>query len=627
MTFLQFAYKNVTRNKRAYLAFFLSSAFSVLIFFTFAMFLFHPALKEGYLNNIAKKGLTAAEWMIFVFSILFVLYSINAFLKSRNKEFGILLIQGITPGQLRVLVTAENMIIGALSVIAGIIGGLIFSKTFFTIGAYILEMKALPLYMPWKALGITVGGFLFLFFLLSQFTIFFIRSKTIIKLIKGTEKIKPEPKPSIILSIFGIACLAAGYSMVVKGNVHGLEPVIILLLTIIGTYFFFSQSSIWILRALKKWKTFYLRGKNVIWISDLVYRLKDNARLFFMVSIISAVAFTATGVLVKYKSTVGSMDSAYEMEYLSFGGNKKEQTHLQEIEHNLEKGHFQYAREDIKSSYIRYKQGDSVPPVIMMDETKLAKHFNISLDKLKDGEGIYFPNTFEGNSKNEVPHQLNLLNQKQKLSNQKLTVKEVKDPLISINSIIAVNEKTYNDLEKLGESTKLFGYKFDGWKDSLGISQSLKNRFYGDYSDVNFDFATKADTYYVRVQLPSLSLFIGLFIAIVFFTAAGSFLYFRLFTDLEEDQQRYRSLAKIGLSEKEMSQSVTIQLAILFFFPFAVAVLHTLFAMKTLEVEGFSDVMKPLFMTIGGFLAFQILFFLMVRTSYLKKIKGFLTIK
>ncbi|BAI87660.1 hypothetical protein BsBEST3102_40790 [Bacillus subtilis] len=51
MTFLQFAYKNVTRNKRAYLAFFLSSAFSVLIFFTFAMFLFHPALKEGYIKG------------------------------------------------------------------------------------------------------------------------------------------------------------------------------------------------------------------------------------------------------------------------------------------------------------------------------------------------------------------------------------------------------------------------------------------------------------------------------------------------------------------------------------------------------------------------------------------------
>ncbi|MUT44615.1 ABC transporter permease, partial [Acinetobacter baumannii] len=111
----------------------------------------------------------------------------------------------------------------------------------------------------------------------------------------------------------------------------------------------------------------------------------------------------------------------------------------------------------------------------------------------------------------------------------------------------------------------------------------------------------KAGTYYDTVQLPSLSLFIGLFIAIVFFVAAASFLYFRLFTDLDEDRERYRSLAKIGLSEREMAQSVTIQLAILFFFPFVIAVMHTLFALRTLAVEGYSDVAGPLSLTIGGF--------------------------
>lgn len=198
MTFLQFAYKNVVRNKRAYLAFFLSSSFSVMIFFTFAMFLFHPALEEGYLNTIAKRGLSVAEWMIFAFSILFVLYSVNAFLKSRSKEFGILTIQGIAPGQLRKLITAENIIIGVLSIVTGIIGGLVFAKTFFTIGAYILEMDALPLYLPWKAMALTSACFLALFILLSQFTVLFIKSKTVVKLIKGTGKIKPEPKPSII---------------------------------------------------------------------------------------------------------------------------------------------------------------------------------------------------------------------------------------------------------------------------------------------------------------------------------------------------------------------------------------------------------------------------------------------
>ncbi len=155
-----------------------------------------------------------------------------------------------------------------------------------------------------------------------------------IKLIKGTDKIKPEPKPSVLLSIFGIACLCGGYGMVLKGNVHGTQPFIILLLTVIGTYFFFSQSEHLDSARAEEVENLYLRGKNVIWVSDLVYRLKDNARLFFIVSIISAVAFTATGVLAMYKSTVGAEESAYEMEYLSYSGNPKEQTHLKKLTMN-----------------------------------------------------------------------------------------------------------------------------------------------------------------------------------------------------------------------------------------------------------------------------------------------------
>lgn len=84
---------------------------------------------------------------------------------------------GIAPGQLRKLITAENIIIGVLSIVTGIIGGLVFAKTFFTIGAYILEMDALPLYLPWKAMALTSACFLALFILLSQFTVLFIKSK------------------------------------------------------------------------------------------------------------------------------------------------------------------------------------------------------------------------------------------------------------------------------------------------------------------------------------------------------------------------------------------------------------------------------------------------------------------
>src|SRR5690625_1295007 len=53
MTFRQFVINNVTRNKRLYAAYFLSSMFTVMEFFTFAMFDFHSAFnKDGFNKDI-----------------------------------------------------------------------------------------------------------------------------------------------------------------------------------------------------------------------------------------------------------------------------------------------------------------------------------------------------------------------------------------------------------------------------------------------------------------------------------------------------------------------------------------------------------------------------------------------
>lgn len=100
----------------------------------FAMFIFHPELKTGYMNNIAKNGMIFAEWIIFGFSILFILYSLSTFLKTRKKELGILIIQGASPKQLRMLITLENMFIGLFSIITGILGGTVLAKFFFNGG-------------------------------------------------------------------------------------------------------------------------------------------------------------------------------------------------------------------------------------------------------------------------------------------------------------------------------------------------------------------------------------------------------------------------------------------------------------------------------------------------------------
>lgn len=99
MTFPQFVYRNVVRNKRTYSAYFLSSAFSVLIFFVYALFIFHPDIKQGVTSSVAVQLMTAAEVIMYVFSFLFVLYSVSTFLKSRKREFGILMMHGMTRGR------------------------------------------------------------------------------------------------------------------------------------------------------------------------------------------------------------------------------------------------------------------------------------------------------------------------------------------------------------------------------------------------------------------------------------------------------------------------------------------------------------------------------------------------
>lgn len=64
---------------------------------------------------------------------------------------------------------------------------------------------------------------------------------------------------------------------------------------VIGTYFLFSQLSVYVIRVLKKKDTVFFNKTNLLTISELAYRMKDNATMFFMLAIVSAVAFTGIG--------------------------------------------------------------------------------------------------------------------------------------------------------------------------------------------------------------------------------------------------------------------------------------------------------------------------------------------
>lgn len=111
MNFSQFVVRNTLRNKHLYLAYFLSTLFSVMVFFTFSVMAFHPSLSEN-LNDKVQTGMLGSAIIIYGFAFFFVMYSMGVFLQSRKKEFGLLMIQGMSPKQLRKMVFIENLVIG-----------------------------------------------------------------------------------------------------------------------------------------------------------------------------------------------------------------------------------------------------------------------------------------------------------------------------------------------------------------------------------------------------------------------------------------------------------------------------------------------------------------------------------
>src|SRR5699024_9149841 len=102
---------------------------------------------------------------------------------------------------------------------------------------------------------------------------------------------------------------------------------------------------------------------------------------------------------------------------------------------------------------------------------------------------------------------------------------------------------------------------------------------------------------------------------------AGSFLYFRLFTDLVEDRAKFTTINKLGLTKKELNKVVTQQTAILFFTPIVVAIVHGAVALTALSHFFNYSLVKASCLGLGSFFIIQMIYFIIVRIIYIKQVK------
>lgn len=640
MTFRSLALSNIRGNWRSYSAFFLSSVFSVMIFYIYAAFLYHPDVESGFIMAASKirKGMEFCEYIIVIFSFLFVLYSNSAFLKTRQQEFGLFSLFGMTRAQLRKLVLYENVAIAFLAVAVGIGLGTLFSKLFFMALGVLLKLEEpIPFALPLKAIGITAGGFFALFMIISIWTALRIGRTEIVDLLKAARKPKGQLLFSRWLVFVAALCLVAAYGMAffMNSDTFVVLSLPILITVVVGTYFLFTQLSILVLTFIQKRSAVYYKRTNMLVFAQLGYKIRDNARILFIVSILSAVVMTALGTV--YILQIGSKQSLLEnspftLTYSENGLNTHEVIDPAELKRIVTEDGFKITKEAKAVSIVlnryavqwddeEYREFDSDAVIISAtDYNKLAEMTGQPSILPENGKLTLAQTTYGRvirNYKGYVKGDINGHNKEFEISSvvdakvmnsmQNNYYTFVMDDFSYMKLVSGIPEDQWN---------VMYGFELSNWEKSAPTTEKLKSLVPEELQpQINFRRASDlAD----MNETVSLTLFIGMFISLLFFIASGSMIYFKLYTELQEDQAQFKALSRIGMTKNEMRKIVVTQVGIVFFVPVVVGILHALFAMKALDNMMDSSNWIYSFVVIGIYIAMQTIYFLVACSSYMK---------
>ncbi|KOS71645.1 ABC transporter permease [Lysinibacillus contaminans] len=643
MTFRQFAYRNVVRNSRVYGAFFMASFFSVAVFFIYSMLMFHPDIESGILGEVSMIGMIGAEIVLVLFTLFFLYYSMSAFLEARSREFGILLHLGMDKRQMNKLVFLETMIIGAASIIVGIIFGFSFSKFFFMIVREILHLEELPLYVSWEPFVLTIGVFTSAFVVITFTSVYLRRERKLLDLMKGSNYLHSVISYSKIRAIYGIALIISTYVLVLLVSYTSMIGLTLLIpfSATFGTYYFFSDSVPFFLDLARGKRKYHWQRYRLLSLAEQTNIMQENVKVFFVVTMVSTMAFLSVGVL----ATMSSYTTQYErlnplgLIYKGDIDNPYESEHINLLMEQLEEKGLSYHL----TRFVVIKQTSSfthneVEVFRESDMNTLLSSFGYPMLKLSAGEAVFIPYSEESlkKLKNTVVH--TVLEENEIPLTIDSVYPEIVFPgsIVSVNSIVISDEdfaklkKPIADADIVQPSYKLFTFDIPQWMETKEIGKEIDHLAVDEYfikkeNRSPFYFENAGLNYSYILATYSLFTLVGVLVATVFLLAAGSFIYFKLHTSLEHEKRKFDVLKRMGLTDIELKKLVNRHLFPQFFLPWGVAMMHSAFAFfmvqSILKDIANISIVKEVFFAFGFFVIIQVVYFYLIRWRYISHIR------
>lgn len=663
----KFALNNLVKNKRFIVPYVLSTIFTIMSFYILSSLAFGDNLNK-LPNGIeaTKQVLSLGIIVIAIFSTIFLFYTYSFLVKRRVKEFGLYAVLGMTKKQIAKILVLETIFIAITTIVVGIGLGILFDKLMLLV---LLKLFSATVTFGFSITPIAIVFSVLLFggvyFLLLLYTVIKIARLRIVALLKDENKGEKEPKSRWILAIIGLALIGYGYytAQTVQNPVKAILVFFYAVIAvIIGTYLVFMAVSITVLKIMKNNKNFYYKSKNFISVSGLLYRMKRNAVGLANICILSTMVLVTMG---STSALYAGMEKSYNERFprqIMVEGYNSTSDKLKEIENNA-KISAKEAGTEIQD-IVAY---NSLPMVGRLVEDKFNFESNVGVDlsnvkmivvlELKDYNKVANKNqTLESNEillhidkKGNYNHNSISLNGSDYKIKEKLSefpgalgsaaanfmdtyYAVVKDDKEVTKLATKLTDLSSKELEKRGISIQsgiptVQNYVAFNIKDTDKEAKVIEN-FKKLEKENSVNIAGKDENKLTFRGVFASFLFIGVFISLIFVTSQVVIMYYKQISEGYEDKGNFEIMRKVGITDKQIKQSIRSQVLLIFFSPLIIATLHTIVAYPFIEkilrlflITDNSIFLQALAVTIVVFAIFYLIVYAITSKIYYRIIK------
>ncbi|MED4238360.1 ABC transporter permease [Priestia megaterium] len=595
MTVFDLVKKNMRKNVSRYSLYFFSMIFSIVVYYVFATLQYDQSISKVIGEELRLQGIfNASNYVLLTFIVVFIWYTNSFFIRQRKRELGLYHLVGIEKRTIGKMIFYENMLLGIFSLVVGILLGTVFSRLFVL---FLLKLMGLSLSImltfSFQAVLKTAVVFLIVTIFISFQGYFIMYRYTLLDLFQAESKServnKMNSKRSIVVGGLGILLVGYGYYLS-SGNIvtpkFFVIVAVVLFSVIFGTFLLFKATIEWLMGLYREHASRYYSFANMLSVSTMMYRIKANARVLTLITILSATTLVAVGVTYSsYYNTKADARSMQPYDYTLHSKNAAQdfmevlrELDIQSnpyvyhiVKHSADLSDFRF----ITSGY--YKDREQIS---FLDEEEVRKN-GVSVPGLSANETVIFDSmakgkVFKPSTGKTAAVQLN--------KSEQLALKVVKsEPLLILDSDSAgyqfvVNHDTFIKISKAGQKQAVYVFNTD--------DGNKQNELTKNYHQIAKEAGESRTSYYDVFQAGLMSkglfIFIGGFLGLVFLMATGSIIYFKQISEAEQERKRFEVLRKLGFSVSQMMSAVRKQQLFTFGLPLVMGILHSLFALKVI---------------------------------------------